>query len=440
MRRYVLVGSGAAGVAAAEAIRSQDAQGEIILISEEKEGYYSRPGLAYYLTNELPEKQLYPFNQSDFKRLNLKFLRGRVIGIDAQEHKIESETGKQLTYDKLLIATGARANMPEMSGMDLGGVVKLDSLRDARELVKRARKSRSAVVVGGGITALELVEGLRARSVRTHYLLRKDRYWGNVLDETESKIVLSRLKKEGVRVHFNTQIKGLIGSKGQLKAVLCSDDKQIKANLAAFAIGIRPRLHLAHSAGIRTDRGIVVDEYLQSSHADIYAAGDAAQVYDPVRDEAVLDSLWWPARKQGHTAGLNMSGQRVAYHKSVPYNVTRLAGLTTTIIGEVGAGQDEDLFGIARGDSETWRGVPEAIASQSHFDVNRIRLMVGEKTLRGALIMGDQTISPYVQEMVTAQADITPIRELLMTPKAKIADIIVQFWTPRRQAHAARGA
>ena len=222
MRRYVLVGSGAAGVAAAEAIRSQDAQGEIILISEEKEGYYSRPGLAYYLTNELPEKQLYPFNQSDFKRLNLKFLRGRVIGIDAQEHKIESETGKQLTYDKLLIATGARANMPEMSGMDLGGVVKLDSLRDARELVKRARKSRSAVVVGGGITALELVEGLRARSVRTHYLLRKDRYWGNVLDETESKIVLSRLKKEGVRVHFNTQIKGLIGSKGQLKAVLCS--------------------------------------------------------------------------------------------------------------------------------------------------------------------------------------------------------------------------
>ena len=143
---------------------------------------------------------------------------------------------------------------------------------------------------------------------------------------------------------------------------------------------------------------------------------------------SVLDSLWNPARQQGYAAGLNMAGKRTAYTKSPPFNVTRLAGLTTTIIGKVGGGRDDDLVGIARGDSETFRELPDAMIAQSGFDVNRVRVMVGEKTLTGAVIMGDQKLSLPLEKMILDKMDITPIRERLLAPGARIGDVITEFW------------
>ena len=431
MSRYVIIGTGAAGVAAAEAIRSQDQSSELFLIGEEPDGYYSRPGLAYFLTNEIPEDHLYPFSKNDFKQLNLRLLQSRIANIFPQDHVVETHDGKKLRYDKLLIAVGASAACPQLPGIDLQGVVKLDNIKDTRQIIKLSKKARSAVVVGGGITALELVEGFRARKVKTHYLLRKDRYWGKVLDETESKIVESRLKSEGVHIHYRSEVEEILGKNGRVAGVLTKDDKVIKCSIVAYAIGIRPRKQLAESAGIETDRGILVNEYLQTNIPDIFAAGDVAQVYDPFSGKTILDSLWWPARQQGHTAGLNMTGHEKPYHKGVPFNVTRLAGLTTTVIGTVGNKSDDDLVGIARGDSETWRRIPDAIASQSNFDVNRLRLMVGEKTLLGAIVMGDQKISQYLQQIISEQIDISPIRDQLLQSNASIADLIIDFWTSR---------
>jgi hypothetical protein len=123
-----------------------------------------------------------------------------------------------------------------------------------------------------------------------------------------------------------------------------------------------------------------------------------------------------------------MAGRKSAYLKSAPFNVTRLAGLTTTIIGAVGRGRDEDVIGIARGDSETWRELPEAIVAQSGFDVNNIRLLIGEKHLIGAVLMGDQKLSFPLQKMIANNADISIIRNSLMQPNAPIADLIADFW------------
>jgi NADPH-dependent 2,4-dienoyl-CoA reductase/sulfur reductase-like enzyme len=206
----------------------------------------------------------------------------------------------------------------------------------------------------------------------------------------------------------------------------------------AIAIGIRPRKELAESAGLETERGILVDEYLRTSAADIFAAGDVAQVYDPLLGMSVLDSLWGPARNQGTVAGLNMAGVSIPYEKPVAFNVTRLAGLTTTIIGSVGHGQDDDLLGIARGDSETWRKLPDVITAQNDFEVNRLRLMVGKRTLRGAIVMGDQTISRPLQKLISERADISAIREQLMVPGAPLADLVVTFYTKWDEVHAAR--
>jgi hypothetical protein len=135
-----------------------------------------------------------------------------------------------------------------------------------------------------------------------------------------------------------------------------------------------------------------------------------------------------------------MAGKKTAYLKPVAFNVTRLAGLTTTIIGTVGRGVDEDLVGIARGDSETWRQLPDAIAAQQDFDVNRLRIMLGERTILGAIVMGDQTLSHPLHTIVSKKVDISPIKTQLLAFNAPIADLIAEFWNYYQQAHVLQRA
>lgn len=429
MTRHVIIGMGVAGVAAAEAIRSHDPAARISVISAEPDGYYSRPGLAYFLTGEINQAQLYPFREKEFDQIGVERLQRNVIRIDPQAHRLEFEHAEDLFYDRLLIATGARATPLRVKGGTAQGVVKLDCLEDARQIIRLARRARRAVVVGGGITALELVEGLLARGVKTHYFLRGERYWSNVLDETESRTVEERLKHEKVVLHYHTDLEEILQSHGQVVGVRTRDGQHIQCDMVAYAIGVQARKELAVECGINSDRGILVNEYLQTSAADIFAAGDVAQVFDPATGQSVLDSLWGPAREQGATAGLNMVGVQSPYVKIVPFNVTRLADLTTTIIGTVGRGEDLDLHSIARGDSETWRRLPDAIAAQSNFEVNRLRLLVGPQTLIGAVVMGDQTLSRPLQHLIARRVDIRPIRQHLLQPRIRMADLLADFWS-----------
>ncbi len=428
--KYAVIGTGVAGIAAIEAIRSLDGDNEIVLVGDDPHGYYSRPGLAYYLTGELHEKALYPRTAQDYRGLKFQFVKGSVTSIHREAHTFTIGNQK-LSFDKLLIAVGAQALPMEVPGANLDGVFKLDHLEDARRILKFTQRGRTAVVVGGGITALELAEGLLARGMRVHYLLRGDRYWSNVLDPHESRIVEARLHEEGVTLHHHAEVIELKGKNGRVHEVHLRNGQTLKCDLLACAIGIRPRVALAKQAGLAIDRGILVNEFLQTNDEDIYAAGDVAQVYDPLTGRSILDSLWNPARDQGRVAGLNMAGKRTAYIKSVPFNVTRLAGLTTTIIGSVGGGRDDDLVGIARGDSETWRSLPDAMIAQSGFEVNRVRVMVGERELIGAIVMGDQKLSLPLEKIISGKMDITPIREQLLASEAKIGDVITGFWASR---------
>lgn len=427
--RYVIIGSGVAGIAAIESIRSIDTANEIVMIGDDPYGFYSRPGLAYFLTGELHDKALFPRTADDYRRLKFRFVKGRVANILREQHSIEFADKSNLPYDKLLIAVGAEALPLEVPGASLEGVLKLDHLEDAKSILKRARRGRTAVVVGGGITALELVEGLLAGGMKVHYLLRGDRYWSNVLDEHESKVVEHRLQEEGVTLHYHSEVIEVTGKNGHVNGVRLLNSQVLKCDLVAYAIGIRARTELAKQAGLAIDRGILVNEYLQTNDPDIYAAGDVAQAYDPTTGRSILDSLWNPARDQGRVAGLNMAGKQTAYIKSAPFNVTRLAGLTTTIIGTVGRGRDGDLVGIARGDSETWRQLPDAVIAQSGFEVNRVRLMIGEKTVLGAIVMGDQKLSLPLERIISDNVDISPIRERLLAPNARVGDLIAEFWT-----------
>lgn len=430
--RYVIIGSGVAGIAAIEAIRSLDTSNEVVMIGDDPHGFYSRPGLAYYLTGELHDKALFPRTADDYKRMNFRYLRGRVVKIFRDAHSLELADNTSIAYDKLLIAVGAQAIPLEVPGSNLEGVLKLDHMEDARRILKQARRGKTAIVVGGGITALELAEGLLARGMKVHYLLRGDRYWSNVLDERESKIVEHRLREHGITLHYHSELIEVTGRNGRVSGVQLLNGTTMKCDLVAYAIGIRPRVELAKQAGLAIDRGILVNEYLQTNDPMVFAAGDVAQAYDPMTGRSIIDSLWNPAREQGYVAGLNMAGKSTAYIKAPPFNVTRLAGLTTTIIGTVGRGRDGDLIGIARGDSETWRELPDSTIAQSGFDVNSVRLMLGEKTVIGAIVIGDQKLSLPLEKIISERTDISPIRERLLAPNVKVGDVITEFWSQSR--------
>jgi len=447
-RRYVIIGSGAAGIAAVESIRKLDRAGNITLLTGDPHGYYSRPGLAYYLADELPEKQLFPLDRRRLREWNLNWYSKAVVRIQPAEHRVILQGAAAVEYDRLLLATGAHATLPDTPGITLEGVVKLDHLEDARKIIRLARHGANAVVVGGGITALELVEGLAARGMKVHYFLRGDRYWSNVLDEEESRMVESRLQDEGVILHHQTTLVEILGRGGKVYGVLArQQEKDFRLNcaLVAVAIGIRPRKELAAQGGLVTLRGIICDETLRTSDADIFTAGDAAEVLDPVSGQYVLDSLWKPAVDMGRIAGANMAGGNLTYRKAIPFNVTKLAGLITTIVGQVGGDPavcppDRDLKGgIMRGDSEIWRQYPDAVVAQTVGGNNRIRLYVRQATIAGALVMGDQTLSTPLQYIVREKLDICAIHQDLLQPGAPLHQIITLFWNERRYRHAAIG-
>ena len=169
--KYVIIGTGVAAISALDAIRSVDTTGRITLIGADPHGFYSRPGLAYYLNRELAEKNLFPIPKAKLNKYQAEFMRATVRRIQPQEQQVELSSGESIPYDRLLLAVGASAVPIHIPGHDLQGVVKIDHLEDTQQIIKLAKRSKEAVVIGGGITALELVEGLAARKVRVHYFL-----------------------------------------------------------------------------------------------------------------------------------------------------------------------------------------------------------------------------------------------------------------------------
>jgi NAD(P)H-nitrite reductase large subunit len=427
MRRYVIVGLGVAGVAAISELRRRDESSEIIMVGDEKHGFYSRPGLAYHLTGELPEKQLAIFSKKDWQSLNIHFVNAHATHLDPHQHQLLFGAGDTLTYDRLLLSTGSTAAPINVPGSNLPQVVKLDNLEDTRRILALARRVKTAVVVGGGILSLELVEGLHANGVRVHYFMRGGRYWPNILDEVESHMVEQNLEKMGIHLHFHTEIAEILGQHGKVNAVRTTTGEILPCGMVCVGIGVRSRMELAQEASLAVDKGILVNDHLQTSDVDIFAAGDVAQVVDPVSGKSFIDTLWTPAREKGITAAINMDGGNQKYNRPIATNVLRLAGIMTTIIGAVGSGVDEDLVSVARGSSETWLQLPNSIALESNLDVNHMRLMIGERNLLGAIVMGDQKLSIPLQELIAEETDISSIRDQLQ-PGAALGQILMDFW------------
>ncbi len=420
-RRYVIVGNGPAGLTAAEAIRRDDASADIRIVGGENHPYYSRPGLAYLLTGSIPESALFSRPDSDYRQLGLTRTVGIAHRIEREAHRLVLTDGQVLPYDRLMLAVGSRAVRPPTPGMELEGVVTMDSLDDTRALIRLARSAKRACVVGGGITALELAEGLAARGVETHYLMRGDRYWGSVLDPHESALVEARLEEDGIRLHREVEVGRVIGHRGKVVALETNTASQMPCDMLAVAVGTQPRVELAQAAGVETGKGIWTDAAFQTSDADIFAAGDVAEMLDAKSGKRSLEALWSVAMEHGRIAGANMAGAQEHYRRPAPFNVTKIGGVTTTLIGAVGTGRSEtDLLTLSRGDSQAWREQLDAFAVVADRGADHMRLVVGEDRIVGAVVMGDQAFSRPLQHLIRDRVDIRWVRDRLVSGPAEV--------------------
>jgi NAD(P)H-nitrite reductase large subunit len=444
MTRYLIIGNGAAGATAAEALRAADQHAEITLVSAEPYPMYSRPGLAYALAAEIPENQVLARTPEWYQQLRLRLQLGTAVKVNPATHRVHLADGLNLPYDRLLIATGARAVPLPYPGADLDGVVFLDTLDGTKDLLKRIKRARRAVVIGGGITALEMAEGFAHHKLETHYFLRRDILWASVFNAAESKLLEERMREHGVHIHFNTEAAEIVGDgRKRVAGVKLKTGKVIACNLVGAGIGVKPQLDLIDGSGIKTDKAILVNEYLESSAPDVFAAGDCAQAWDPWTQKHTLDVLWPTAVAQGRVAGANLAGRRVPYAKGVPFNACLLFGLHITAIGQLGGSRDADepevVQHLSRGSSEVWASRPRAYASAWHqHGPNTLRLALSGDRLVGALVVGDQTPADPLRFLIERQIDIGPLRPYLEQGGADLGWLLRQLYLRLKDLPAER--
>ncbi len=434
MTNYLIVGNGAAGATAAEEIRRRDARGHITLVSGEPYPMYSRPGLAYVIIDAVSEQQVIARREAWYTEQRIALIHSQAVRLDTVARRVHLADGRSPAYDRLLIATGARAVPPPYPGAELDGVVYLDTLEGTRELLHKARGARRAVVVGGGITALEMVEGLSHHHVETHYFVRRRTLWQSVFNPVESELLEQRLVRHGVHIHYNTEINAILDDgHGRVGGVRLTNGESFACDLLGAAIGVRPQVGLAQGTPLKLDRGLLVNEFLQTNVPDVYAAGDCAQVYDRWTGQHMLDVLWPTAIAAGRVAGANMAGARVAYQKGTPFNACLLCGLHITAIGQLGTTRDGDedtevVQHISRGSSEIWAVRPHNYASAWVQDgTNTLRLALSGERLVGALVVGEQSLADPLRDLIEQQVNVAPLRPYLQAGGPALAHAIKQL-------------
>jgi NADPH-dependent 2,4-dienoyl-CoA reductase/sulfur reductase-like enzyme/nitrite reductase/ring-hydroxylating ferredoxin subunit len=313
--KFVVVGGGAAGFAAAETLRREGFAGAITMLSSDGAMPVDRPNLSKdYLAGNAPEDWL-PLRGEDYYHdagIDLR-LNTNVSAIDPKTRSVTLGNGDKLPFDRLLLATGAEPIKLQIPGADQPHVHTLRSVADSRAIIKAAGSARRALVIGASFIGLEVAASLRARKLEVQVVAPEERPMQRVLGPDMGDFVRALHEENGVNFHLEDTVEKLDGTRATLKS-----GGVIEADLVVVGIGVKPRLALAEHAGLAADRGVSVSEYLETSIAGIFAAGDIARWPDPHSRQTIRVEHWVVAERQGQTAARNMLGKRERFD-AVPF-------------------------------------------------------------------------------------------------------------------------
>lgn len=336
-RHIVIIGNGVAGITTARFVRKQS-DDRITVVSAESDHFFSRTALMYIYMGHMTFEDTKPYEDWFWEKNRIELVRGYVESVDAGNRRIELADGQSMGYDVLVIATGSRSNRFGWPGQDLDGVQGLYSLQDLHDMERASTDVARAVVVGGGLIGIEMTEMLHTRHIPVTFLVREDSYMDYVLPPEESGMVTREIRRQGIDLRLSTQLEEILGdASGRARAVRTDRGDEIECGFVGLTVGVAPNVGFLAGSEIEVDRGVLVNEWFETSVTDVYAIGDCAQFRDPAVAHGPIEQLWYTARKHGRTLASTICGRRTAYDPGVFFNSAKFFTLEYQTYGEVRA-------------------------------------------------------------------------------------------------------
>jgi len=399
--RMVILGNGPAAVSAAEAIRDVEQSCEIIMIAREEGPCYSPCPLAEYVEGTVSREKLFIRDEDFYIRLNITTLFGAdVRRVDVAANEVVLANEKRVAYDRVLIAIGSRAFFPPIPGINnTDGVFALKTLADADGILERIGKVENAVVIGSGVIGLEAAQGLAHHGISVTVLEVRNQILPQMLDADFAREVQDILEEHDIKIVLNAKVEEILGEHG-ISAVKVNGSL-IDCNLLICAAGVRPNLSIIEGTDIQINHGIVVDNHMQTSFPNVFAAGDIIETEDFNGQQTILPT--WPnAVNSGRIAGYNMAGRSPRFIGLETINVLRVFDVP---IGS---------FGISEGDRTIeWsnKGI-------------RKRLSLKDNRIAGIQVLGDITNMGLYLEMMKKGRNMSAYENTVLSPEFGYARLI----------------
>ncbi|MCF8178936.1 MAG: FAD-dependent oxidoreductase [Sulfuritalea sp.] len=354
--KHVIIGNGPTGLVAAETLRRLQPDAEIALIGDESEPPYSRMAIPYFLQGHIPESGTHLRKAHDhYATQRIHLIEGRVVKLDPASKQIEFASGERLPYDRLLIATGSRPVTPPVPGIDLPNVHTCWTIEDARAIAGKAKAGSRVLQLGAGFIGCIIMEALAARGVELTVVEMGDRMVPRMMTPKAGGMIKAWVEKQGVTVHVKEAITAITQKDGVLSAKL-SNGGVLAADLIICAAGVRPNIEFLKDSGINMERGIRVDNMMQTSVTDIFAAGDVTEAIDFHTGKPELNAIQPNAVDQARIAAHNMAGGNAVSGGSLAINVLDTLGLISTSFGQwQGIDKKEGGSGVEMVDEANYR-------------------------------------------------------------------------------------
>ena len=331
---YVIIGNGGAGVSALQTVREVDNKSDITIISREKYPAYSPCSLPNLLAGEVDKSTIFRFNKQFYYRLNARFIKNNeALQIIPQHKKVKVSNNKFISYNKLLIATGAKPIIPKgMYGLELNGVHTMSTLDSVLGILSQLKQCvNHVVVIGGGFMGIETATMLNKQGINVSIVEMLPCILSRMLDLDMSNKVAEILKEKGIKLLLNERVKRINGDKTVTSVSL--KNKKLQCDMVIIAIGVVPNIDILHNSGITVNHGVMVDSTMQTNKRDIYAAGDITEVRENISGSQGSFAIWPNAIEQGRIAGLNMTGKQTMYDGAEIVNVLNVFNTPIVAMG-----------------------------------------------------------------------------------------------------------
>ncbi|MBU7008416.1 NAD(P)/FAD-dependent oxidoreductase [Phosphitispora fastidiosa] len=397
---YVIIGNSAAAVGAVEGIRQVDREGRITVISDEPYHTYSRPLISYWLAGKVAEDKMM-FRKENFYEINNvnSMLGSRVRRIDFEDRKVELEDGTVVPYKRLLVAAGGKPVIPPVDGLDKEGVFTFIKLNDVKEIKHAAAAGKKkAVVIGAGLIGLKAAEALNRLGIDVTVVELANRILPAILDEESAQMVQGYLEGTGIKFILNNSVSKVIGD-AEVTGVTLRDETVVKCDMLVVAIGVRPNTGLVEGR-VSVNRGILVNEKMETSLDGVYAAGDVSEGFDISSGANRVLPLLPNAYLQGEAAGRNMAGVETIFNGGLAMNAIGFGDLPMLTAG------------IVKPDSEEF----EILVNADPETCSYRKIILKDNKIVGYILLNKVDRAGILTGLIKEKTDITPFKERLMSP------------------------